>query len=65
MPSERVNSHLIPEDGSLTCKEMGSCEFLFVCPLVGGGGGGRGRSIENGVGDACLSRMGWGMCVSI
>ena len=27
---------------------------------VGGRGG---RSIENGVRDACVSRMGWGMCV--
>ena len=62
LPSERVNSHLIPEDGSLTCKEMGSCEFLFVCPWGGGRGG---RSIENGVRDACVSRMGWGMCVCV
>ena len=38
MPSERVNSHMIPEDGSITLQESGCCESLFVS--VGGGGRG-------------------------
>ncbi len=26
-PSERVNSHMVPEDGSITCDKIGTCEY--------------------------------------
>lgn len=28
MKTQRVNSHLVPEDGSITCTDVGLCKFL-------------------------------------
>ena len=29
LKSERVNSHMIPEDGNRVCDEPGTCEYFF------------------------------------
>lgn len=28
LPSQRYNSHMVPEDGTLTCSEPGICKYL-------------------------------------
>uniref|UniRef100_A0A8C2IW44 CRAL-TRIO domain-containing protein n=1 Tax=Cyprinus carpio TaxID=7962 RepID=A0A8C2IW44_CYPCA len=33
LPSERYNSHLVPEDGSYTCEEPGICTFVLNLTL--------------------------------
>nr|UXK97102.1 retinal-binding protein [Haliotis fulgens] len=33
LPLERVNSHMVPEDGSCTCEEAGTCRLTFTLPV--------------------------------
>lgn len=28
LPNQRYNSHMVPEDGTLTCSEPGICKYL-------------------------------------
>jgi len=37
VPFSRVNSHMVPEDGSILCSEPGICMFLLLllCLLFG------------------------------
>ena len=34
LASQRYNSHMVPEDGSLTCTEAGVCESALVGPQL-------------------------------
>ena len=43
LATERVNSHIVPEDGSITCTETGTCKlcvYMSVCMGEGDEGGG-------------------------
>ena len=56
LPVERVNSHMVPEDGSYSCDVSGTCRSLAMgwggkWGRYGGDGGGGGEDEDSLVGD--------------